>query len=78
MNVGYAVFNMLPIRGLDGGGFAEALLLRRYDVEKVWKVVEKVSFLFVILLFLVSLWVIYKSGNNFSLLFLVIYLFINL
>ena len=77
-NLFYAFFNMLHIRCLDGGGFAEALLLRRYDVEKVWKVVEKVSFLFVILLFLVSLWVIYKSGNNFSLLFLVIYLFINL
>lgn len=77
-NLFYAFFNMLPIRGLDGGGFAEALLLMHYDVEKVWKAVDIISFVFIILLFWASLWVIYISGNNFSLLFAVIYLFINL
>ena len=69
---------MLPIRGLDGGGFMESLLLMRYDVEKVWKVVDKVSFVCIILLFFASLWVLYAGRNNFSLLFVVVYLFMNL
>ncbi len=77
-NLFYAFFNMLPIRGLDGGGFAEALLLRRYEPETVWKITQWLTLFFIIAAFLLSLWVIYVSGFNFSMLFVVVYLFMNL
>lgn len=77
-NLFYAFFNMTPIRGLDGGGFLESLLLMRFEPGKVWKIIEIVSLVFILLLFFASLWVITVSKSNFSLLFVVIYLFINL
>jgi hypothetical protein len=69
---------MLPIRGLDGGNFLESLLLKKYDPDAVWGICEKISLVFIIVLFFVSLWVIFASKNNLSLLFVVIYLFVNL
>lgn len=77
-NLFYAFFNMLPIRGLDGGGFLEALLLRKYEPETVWKITEKTTFLFIAVMFCLSVWLIYVSGTNFSMLFVALYLFMNL
>lgn len=77
-NLFYAFFNMMPVRGLDGGGFLQSLLLIRFEPEKAWKVGERISIICILIMFFMSLWVISASKTNFSMLFVVIYLFMHL
>lgn len=77
-NLFYAVFNMLPVRGLDGGGFAEALLMQSFPQDTAWKICSVLSCVSMVLLLVLSLFLIFASGTNFSLLIIILYLFVGL
>ncbi|MBQ9940273.1 MAG: hypothetical protein IJO74_01895 [Clostridia bacterium] len=77
-NIFYALFNMLPIRGLDGGEFLECLLMNYFHPYTAWKTCVWVSYIFTLLLSVISLWLISISGTNFSLFFITLSLFMGI
>jgi len=77
-NLFYAFFNMLPVRGLDGGGFCEALLMKSCQPDTAWKICGVLSCISMLMLLCLSLFLIFASGTNFSLLLIILYLFVGL
>lgn len=77
-NLFYAFFNMLPIRGLDGGGFCEALLMKNCQPDTAWRICGVLSAFSMLALMALSLFLIFASGTNFSLLLIILYLFVGL
>ena len=65
MNLGLAVFNLLPIPPLDGSRIADALMPRR--LRPYWHSVSNVGFALLILLFLLPL--VFRGINIVQLLF---------
>lgn len=66
-NLAYAVFNMLPIRGLDGGGFLLSLLCRKGELYNSERILDIVSLVFVIFFCILSVFLITFTEFNLSL-----------
>lgn len=77
-NLLYAVFNMLPIRGLDGGGFAEALLMKYTSPDTAWRICGILSCVSMLFLVAFAVFMIFASGTNFSLFLIILHLFVGL
>ena len=73
-NLTSAVFNLLPLRVLDGGGILRCWLLARQDVDRAERTTRRVSLLFTVLLFLLSVYVQLSLNGSFSLFVLSVYM----
>ena len=67
--------NVLPIKTLDGGQILEKVLLLLLPPDTVDKIMGFCSFVCIIIVGSVAVWVLFYSGYNFSLLFMCMYLF---
>jgi Zn-dependent proteases len=74
-NIMFAVLNILPINSLDGGEILESLLLMYMNPNTVMKIMKPVSFVFIVILWIVAVYVLFYTNYNFSLLILCMYLF---
>lgn len=74
-NLSLAVLNLMPVALLDGGGMLTALLCRFCGAEKAERAVMGISFFTVVLLWILSLYILFYSSSNFSLFLLCAYLF---
>ncbi len=62
-----AVFNLLPVMPLDGGRIFRAALVKRYGCIRAASCSRAVSKLFAVLVVLCGVWLLYRTGFNFSL-----------
>lgn len=69
-NLILSLFNLLPIRGLDGGGILHALLCHYGDEETAKKICTSVHGLSLVLLCAAAFWIFLRAKNP-SLLFLI-------
>lgn len=74
INIIIGVFNMLFCRPLDGSRVLYFLLLSKFSEERSKKILDTVSFVTVIPVCIMGIYVLMKSGYNFSLLLISIYL----
>ncbi len=72
------LFNMLPMKGLDGGQLFYNFLLKRTDPGNAGKVLIKVSLLLIILIVLFSLYALIKYHHVLSLISVVLYLVVTI
>ncbi len=72
-----AVLNLLPIRSLDGGCILEAALLQLTPTHTT-AILDAVSFVTLILLWLAAVYILLICGGNLSLMLFCMYLFVML
>lgn len=73
-NLCIGILNLLPISTLDGGCIFLSLLNEKIDSIVALRVYNIVSFIFLIPLFCIGMWILITSEYNFSLILLVTYL----
>lgn len=71
---GLALFNLLPISYLDGGCALSAILSAFLSPDTVWKICRPLSVVFTILLWIAAVFMILRSGGDFSVLTISVYL----
>ncbi len=76
-NLLYALINLIPTKGLDGGNALEAFLLSYFDMERADRVLKTVSFVFVILLWMLGIYILFILNGNISIFALSVFLFIS-
>lgn len=74
VNIFLAIFNLMPVFGLDGGRILEFYLLNKMSPDKCEKIIRIVSTVIILPLMSVGFFILIKSGYNFSLLLLSCYL----
>jgi len=74
-NLGMALINSIPIKGLDGGEIISSVLLLAYDPETVIKIMKSVSFVFIMIFWIIACYYIMFFGTNFNLFIISLYLF---
>lgn len=74
-NLTLAFLNLLPIKHLDGGSILSALLLTQLDPNHTEKIVTSVSFLLLIVLWVLSVYIFMMKGGSPSLFFIAVTLF---
>lgn len=74
-NIALLLFNLLPIRGLDGGEALHSFLLLRNTAEKSDKICLYFSWISIAFLWLFSLYSLFYYNQNLSLFFATAYLF---
>ena len=72
-NLALGVFNLLPVMSLDGGRLLW-LLLRRLSEDAAGRVMKSVTFLIALPLMTAGIFVLLRSGYNYSLLIVSLYL----
>ena len=72
------IFNLLPVRELDGGKLLELCLLHWYNEEKTENICNVISYLTAAIIMILGALVLAVTGYNFSLLITAIYLFVML
>ncbi len=77
-NLSLAVMNLYPVSILDGGGVLKALILWKIRGDVAEKLHKWISFFFAILLWLLSVYIQIIFSSNISLLFISIFLLIQL
>ena len=70
-----AVLNILPIKSLDGGRIVECALLLRMGEDEAARVVYVLSFLFIVMLWIISVYLLFYAPFNPTLFFMCVYLF---
>lgn len=77
-NLIFAIINSLPIKTLDGGELIEKMLYVKTDPYVTERICSALSFFAILLLGSFAIWLFFKSGYNFTLLFMCIFLFGNI
>ena len=77
VNLFIGSFNLLPAAGLDGGQLLYLTLIKRFSPRGSALTVDVVTFIISLPLFALGLLVLFRSRYNFSLLFLSVYLILN-
>lgn len=77
-NLSVGLFNFLPVMSLDGGQLLYLFLMKFLSPERAEKTVDRLTFVFVFPLAALGFLVLLKSKNNFSLLFVSVYLVFSL
>ena len=67
--------NVLPVKTLDGGQIMRSWLLLWLEPDKAEGVLNVFSFIFILLLSSVAVWLLFSTSYNFSLLLMCMYLF---
>ncbi len=68
------MFNMVPLKSLDGGNIFHNLLTRRYSLKAADRILNIISIILIIPFFTVGFSVLFFSKYNYSLLLIAIYL----
>lgn len=74
-NILLILINVLPIKTLDGGQMLEKFLSMKFDIQTAENIVSVLSFICIILLGSVAIWLLLYSGYNFTLFLICVYLF---
>lgn len=74
INLILMIFNLLPIKKLDGGMALFYALSQKYDNVTCSKIVKSTSFIFIILIYLWGFYVFVSSKYNISLIIIAIFL----
>lgn len=77
-NLLYAVINLIPARGLDGGAALEACLLCFLPCDKAGRVSDIVSFFFIISMWAAGVYILMVLNGNISIFALSVFLFISI
>lgn len=73
-NLALGCFNLLPVFSLDGGRALYLLLMRRYEPRVCRRVIKVTSFLILLPLMTAGFYTLIRSGYNYSLLTVSLYL----
>lgn len=76
LNLILAVFNLLPIYGLDGGDLLTVILSKNNDIYKAQSTVRIITALFAFVAFAVAVWLCIKGTFNLSVFIIALYLLI--
>lgn len=74
LNLITAVFNLLPVRGLDGGTLLTLLIARRTDIYKAESVVRIITAIFAFLAFIAGVYLWVTGTVNISIFIVALYL----
>jgi len=74
-NLLLAILNLLPVETLDGAAILSAILLRFFDWERVQGWLRRISFVSLILLWLVATYLLFFTASSFSFFTMTLYLF---
>ncbi len=74
-NLTLALVNLCPVDTLDGGAILYAMLCRRYLPEEAEQILRRVSFVFLVLLWLLATYLLLFSASHFSFFTMILYLF---
>lgn len=74
LNLVMAVFNMLPVFGLDGGTVLILLLNKKYDIDKSVFTVKLITFIMSIAAFVLGIYLIFTGTFNISVFIVGLYL----
>ena len=78
INLILMIFNLLPIKKLDGGNVLYRLLSRNYDLNFSYLVLKVTSIIFISLIFMWGVYIFIVSKYNISLIIIAIFLVISL
>ena len=73
-NIGLFIFNMLPIIPMDGGVIAKKILSARVGYRKSENILKTTSFILILFLIIIQLYLLNKNNFNFSILLITIFL----
>lgn len=76
-NLLYALINLIPIKGLDGGYALEAFLLSVCEYERAERILWVISFIFLIFLWMMGVYILFILNGNISIFALSVFLFIS-
>lgn len=76
VNLIYAVFNLLPVNGLDGGNILLCILCRRYDINKATLLLRFTTFIFSVAVVVTAVMTSIRGVHNISFYIIGIYLFV--
>lgn len=76
LNLVIALFNLLPVTGLDGGAILTLIISKRTDVYKAERIVRIVTAGFAFVAFLIAVWLLVSGSFNVSIFIVAIYLFV--
>ena len=76
-NLLYALINLIPIKGLDGGNALEAFLLSVCEYERAERTARAVSFVFLVFLWMLGVYILFVLNGNISIFALSVFLFIS-
>ncbi len=74
-NLLYAIINLIPIKGLDGGAALEAFLLCFFDPGRTERILKTVSVVFCVLLWMLGVYIVFMLDGNISIFALSVFLF---
>lgn len=75
-NISIALFNIMPISGLDGYDILYLILTRFYSIDKCKSICFASSSAFIFAMFCLSFYILFTSNGNFSILICTLYLLI--
>lgn len=78
INLILMTFNLLPIKGLDGGNALYFLLLQKYDSSFSAKIIYITSVIFIFLIFIWGIYAFVSTKYNFSIIIIAIFLTLSL
>ncbi len=78
INLILMTFNLLPIKGLDGGSSLYFLLLQKYDSLFSTKIIYITSVIFIFLIFIWGIYAFVLTKYNFSIIIIAIFLTLSL
>lgn len=75
-NLGLAIFNLIPVKGLDGMDLIRISLAKKYPLIKTEKICNTISVVFIVLISVISVYSVFRLSLNPSILICIIYLII--
>ncbi len=78
INLILMVFNLLPVKRLDGGMALYFFLSEKFSAERVSKITNTISFIFIVLIYLWGFYVFAANSYNFSVIIIAIFLTISM
>ena len=78
INLFLGVFNLLPCNNLDGGQLIYLLLCKKLPQKSIEIIIDIMTVITFLPVFIIGLLVLFQSKNNFSLLFISLYLILSL
>jgi len=76
LNLVIAIFNLLPVKGLDGGTIVYSLIASKYGINKAEITVKIFTVVIAISITLVGIFLMLKGETNISLFIIAIYLLV--